>query len=284
MESDRIRLHKFLARAGVGSRRHCETWIAEGRVRVGDRVVTEMGFLVDPKVDEVVFEERTVRLEPRVTYLFHKPKGVVSTSADDEKRPRVIDFFRHLPFRVYPAGRLDEASEGLILVTNDGEFANRVTHPRYGIPKTYQVRCRGHVSGEVIGRIRQGVWLDEGKTSPARVEVRKRGRQISHLQITLFEGRNREIRRLFARFGHPVLSLKRVRIGSLTLRRLPKGKSRKLKPDEIEQLLTGRGDRKSEHSPRRGGKGKGKGKGRGRGKGKGTGKARGKGHGRRRGR
>lgn len=246
-----LRLHKFLAHAGVGSRRKCEQYIAEGLVTVDGEVVTAMGTLVDPGRQEVRYDGQPVRSEPKVSYLFNKPKGVLSTSSDKEKRPRIIDFFASVSLRVYPAGRLDEDSEGLIVVTNDGDLAERITHPRYGLPKTYKVRVRGHVDQSTIAAIKKGVWLAEGRTSPARIHVVKRGREVSHLEITLFEGRNREIRRLFARFGHNVIHLKRTRIGNLVLRRLSKGRYRRLTGKEVEDLRTGAVDQPVRRSKRR---------------------------------
>ncbi|MBI4618405.1 MAG: rRNA pseudouridine synthase [Planctomycetes bacterium] len=232
-----IRLHKFLAHAGVGSRRKCEELIAQGRVSVDGEVVTTMGFMVDPELQEIRFAGEPVRAEPKLHYLFHKPKGVLSTASDKETRPRVIDFFSGVRFRLYTAGRLDEDSEGAILVTNDGAFAERVTHPSHGVPKTYEVRCRGRMEREALQKIRQGVWLAEGKTSPARIQIRRLGREVTDLLVTMFEGRNREIRRLFARFGHPVLELRRTRIGNLTLARLSRGRYRRLTQEEVDGLL-----------------------------------------------
>jgi pseudouridine synthase len=219
------RLHKFLASTGAGSRRECETFIEQGRVTVNGKVVTRQGVKVDPERDVVTLDGERVRAEGKVYYLLHKPPGYISTNSDERGRPRVVDLVRDDAHRIYTVGRLDADSTGLILLTNDGAIANVVCHPRYRIEKTYQVVVRGDVTREQVARIEAGVWLSEGKSSPARVRLvgRNPRRDESMLEITLFEGRNREVRRVFARVGLHVRRLTRSRIGPLEIGALPPG-------------------------------------------------------------
>lgn len=231
------RLQKVLAHAGIASRRECEKLISAGRVAVNGRVVRELGTKVDPDRDEIRVDTVPVKAPTRsVTYLLMKPKGFLSTAKDDLGRRTVLDLLPPVDRRLYPIGRLDEDSEGLILVSDDGSLANLVTHPRYGIPKTYELRIRGRLEGEDVRRVESGVWLAEGRTGPARIRIRKRGRQISWVDVTLTEGRNRELRRIFAKIGHPVLSLRRISIGSLTAKGLRVGQFRKLAEREVREL------------------------------------------------
>lgn len=232
----RERLHKVLANAGFGSRRKCEEMIAAGQVTVGGRVVTEMGVKVDPDRQRVNCAGRIVRAPRKVTVIFNKPRRVVTTTVDDRGRRTVMDFIHGIPERIYPVGRLDWESQGLLLLTNDGELANLLTHPRYGIPRTYHLLIKGQVSGEVLEKIQRGVWLSGGKTGPVKVYVKKRDRQGAVLEVTIAEGMNREIRRIFARFGLRVKRLKRLRLGSLALGGLAEGQFRILRGEEVERL------------------------------------------------
>lgn len=232
-----VRLNRFLASAGICSRRAADELIAEGRVTVGGEVVTELGRRVDPFRDEVCIDEQRVRPEKPVYVLFNKPKNVVCTNARGDTGRRVVDHLQGVKGRLYTAGRLDADSEGLVLLTNDGAFAQRITHPRYGVPKTYAVLIRGRIDEETVRKVRRGVWLAEGRTQGATVRVERRSRDRSYLKVTLREGKNREIRRIFARLGHPVLALKRVRIGNLSLHRLRTGEFRFLARHEVDELL-----------------------------------------------
>jgi 23S rRNA pseudouridine2605 synthase len=233
-----VRLNKYLAERGVASRRRCDELIAGGMVMVDDEVVTRLGTRIDParakvEVDGVVLRPQTT---PRY-YLLNKPVGVVCTNEVREARPRAIDLIDDPDRgRIYTVGRLDEESEGLILLTSDGEFAQRVAHPRYGVTKTYLVKLRGRVDGPEIERLRKGVHLAEGRTGGARLRVIKRTGQWTQMEVTLSEGRNREIRRIFAAVGHKVQTLKRVRIGELTDRRLKPGQWRPLLRAEVRAL------------------------------------------------
>jgi 23S rRNA pseudouridine2605 synthase len=229
------RLQKVLAAAGVGSRRDCEELIRQGRVEVDRRVVTELGLRVDPDEQELRVDGEVVRIARRVYYLVNKPQNVVSTNYDPDGRPRVIDLVPphdHL----FTVGRLDRSSEGLILVTNDGELANRLAHPRYGVPKTYRVEVAGHPSPEELEQLRKGVHLAEGKVQASEVHLKKRLKQSTLVEIVLREGRNREIRRMLARLGHKVLRLKRIALGPLKLGELKPGGHRNLDPSEVAAL------------------------------------------------
>ncbi len=220
-----MRLHKFLASTGAGSRRECETFIEQGRVAVNGKVVAKQGVKVEPGRDVVTLDGERVSAEEKVYYLLNKPPGYICTNSDERGRPRAVDLIRDGKHRVYTVGRLDAESTGLILLTNDGEIANVVCHPRYRIEKTYQVVVRGDVSREQLTEVEAGVWLSEGRSSPARVRPvgRNPRRNETMLEITLFEGRNREVRRVFARVGLPVRRLTRTRIGPLELSTLPLG-------------------------------------------------------------
>ncbi|HEV2969091.1 MAG TPA: pseudouridine synthase [Pirellulales bacterium] len=229
------RLQKVLAAAGIGSRRKCEELIRAGRITVDGRTVTELGTKVDPDEVEIRVDGEPLPRTKRLYYLVNKPTGVVSTNRDPSGRRRVIDL---LPFpeRLFTVGRLDLSSEGLILVTNDGELANLLAHPRYGVEKTYHAQVVGVPEPEVLDRLRQGVHLAEGFAHAKRVSVKSQHKQSALLEIVLDEGRNREVRRLLARVGHKVLRLKRVALGPLRLADLPPGEFRPLKRDEVRAL------------------------------------------------
>ena len=230
------RLQKALAAAGVGSRRECEELILAGRVEVDRTVVTELGTRVDPERALIRVDGVALPRPKRVYYALNKPPGVLCTSRDPSGRPRAIDLVPEANERLFTVGRLDLHSEGLILLTNDGELANRLTHPRYGIQKTYRVVVAGHPTKEVLAQLRQGVHLAEGFAQVAGVQSKRRLKQSTILEMVLEEGRNREIRRLLARVGHKVLRLVRLRIGPLRLGELPVGDHRRLSRSEVEAL------------------------------------------------
>ncbi len=231
------RLQKLMAEAGVASRRHSEQMIRDGLVRVNGQTVRELPVLVDPDHDVVVVQGKKLRFEPKVYFLLHKPKKVVSTNYDPQGRPRAIDLLKTVRERVYPVGRLDADSRGLLLLTNDGELANQLTHPRYGVPKTYVAEIAGTLSGPEIAELRSGIRLEaKGPAAMHRVTVLRRGPQESLLEITLTEGRNRQIRRMLARLGKRVRHLTRVRMGPLTLKGLGVGKFRPLTVAEVRAL------------------------------------------------
>lgn len=230
------RLQKVLAAAGLGSRRDCEELITQGRVEIDRQVVSELGTKVDPLRHEIRVDGVVLHRPKRLYFAVNKPPGVVTTNFDPSGRPRVIDLVP-TEERVFAVGRLDRASEGLILVTNDGDLANRVTHPRYGVEKTYHVRVEGAPDDEQLLRLRRGVRIAEGVARVQSVRIKSRHKNVSDLEIVLNEGKNREIRRILAKVGHKVLSLKRVSVGPVKLGELKSGTCRKLMPQEIEALL-----------------------------------------------
>ncbi|MEA2455814.1 MAG: rRNA synthase [Thermoleophilaceae bacterium] len=235
-----MRLAKFLAHAGVASRRAAERLIADGRVSVDGEVVTNPATDVDD-TSGVTVDGGGVAPEPREVHALNKPPGVVSTARDTHGRPTVVDLVQSQR-RLYPVGRLDVDSTGLILLTNDGELANLLMHPRYGVEKVYRARIQpGRVSPRALMALREGVELEDGRTAPAK--VRQVGQGV--LEITLREGRKRQVRRMCEAVGHRVIELERVAFGPLGLHSLGRGKSRRLKEDEVERL------RRAATSPKR---------------------------------
>ena len=232
----RVRLQKLLSDAGICSRRRAEEMIEEGRVLVNDEVVQTLPTLVDPQHDRVIVDGNIVRAQKNEYFLMHKPKGVVCTNRDPGGRMRAVDLLPPLKTRLNVVGRLDVDSSGLLLLTNDGELAEQVTHPRLEMPKVYRVEVRGEVSRELVPLMLKGVHLAEGKAVASEVDIVHRSRDSSVLNITLRQGRNRQIRRMLARFKHPVKSLKRIKIGPLELRGLPIGACRRLTPRELREL------------------------------------------------
>ena len=232
-----MRLQKYLADAGIASRRKCEQLIEEGRVKLNG-AVAEIGMNVNDG-DVVTLDGKRVRASNgRVMIAFYKPKNVICSNAEDEDRKKVTDFFKELPYRLYTVGRLDYDSEGLILVTNDGDAANRLMHPRYGLSKTYNVLCSGRFTDAEIHALASGVMLEDGMTAPARVKLlRETDNGNTELSITIHEGRNRQVRRMVAAVGHDTLRLVRVSIGKLTISGLKSGQWRFLSREETELLL-----------------------------------------------
>lgn len=232
-----MRLQKYLADAGIASRRKCEQLIEEGRVKLNG-AVAEIGMNVNDG-DVVTLDGKRVRANnERVMIAFYKPKNVICSNAEDEDRKKVTDFFKELPYRLYTVGRLDYDSEGLILVTNDGDAANRLMHPRYGLSKTYNVLCSGRFTDAEIHALASGVMLEDGMTAPARVKLlRETDNGNTELSITIHEGRNRQVRRMVAAVGHDTLRLVRVSIGKITISGLKSGQWRFLSREETELLL-----------------------------------------------
>jgi 23S rRNA pseudouridine2605 synthase len=231
-----IRLQRYLAMAGAGSRRHCEEFILAGRVAVDRQTVRELGFRVVPGAHDVRLDGERVRLERKTWYLLNKPAGYLCTNSDPGGRLRVIDLFPKDRERLFTVGRLDENSQGLLLVTNDGELAYRLAHPRYRVPRVYQVQVAGVPDRELLEQLKRGLYFAEGrfKVADARlVTVRK---SSAVLELVLMEGQNREIRRLLAKVGHKVQRLQRVALGPLVLGELPVGHYRLLTLQEIAAL------------------------------------------------
>ena len=233
-----MRLQKYMAMCGVAARRKCEEMIAAGRVTVNGRLVTEMGTQVEEN-DEVRVDGARITPEEEKRYvLYHKPAGEVTTVSDEKGRETVMDRFRDFPVRLYPVGRLDYDSEGLLLLTNDGALAQRLTHPSCEVDKVYLARVTGNPSNEAIDRLRRGVYMegDERRTYPADVRVVRDESLFSDILVTIHEGRNRQVRRMFDAVGHKVLLLRRVRFGPLELGNLRRGEWRELTAQEVELL------------------------------------------------
>lgn len=230
------RLHKVLAAAGVGSRRHCEALIAAGRVEVDGEMVTALGVRVDPARQRIAVDTVEIARPKLEYYLVNKPTGVVCTNFDPDGRTRVIDLLPADAKRVYTVGRLDRNSEGLVLMTNDGALAHRLMHPRYEVAKVYDVQVAGEAGRDVAQQLLRGVRLAEGMARASRVQIKRSRGRSTILRITLKEGKNREIRRLLARTGHKVMQLRRVALGPLKLDELPPGQYRRLHDAEVRLL------------------------------------------------
>ncbi|RDI41289.1 pseudouridine synthase [Falsibacillus pallidus] len=233
------RLQKVIAHAGIASRRKAEELIVKGKVKVNGQVVKELGTKVSGN-DRIEVEGVQIESEEKVYYLFYKPRAVISAASDDKGRQVVTDFFPHISQRIYPIGRLDYDTSGLLLLTNDGEFANAIMHPRYEIPKTYVARLKGLPSREAIKKLEHGIMLEDGKTAPAKVKVTSFDKKMNKaiVEITIHEGRNRQVRRMFEAIGHPVSKLKREKLAFLTLHGLNAGEARELSPHEVKLLRT----------------------------------------------
>jgi len=230
------RLQKVIARAGVASRRKSEELILKGQVKVNGETVTTLGVKVDPLRDRIEVRGKPIRLPRMRLFAFYKPRGVITSMSDPRGRPVVADYFRAIPERVYPVGRLDRDTEGLLLVTNDGELANLLMHPRYGVEKCYRATVQGDPSEEALERLRRGVRLEDGLTAPAQVRRIRRGKERTVLELVIREGRNRIVRRMCEAVGHPVLHLIRTRLAFITLKGLSPGTYRELTREEIKRL------------------------------------------------
>jgi 23S rRNA pseudouridine2605 synthase len=231
------RLQKILAGAGIASRRKSEELIVEGRVTVNGAVVTELGTKADAETDHIKVDGRLIHPTNRLVYIaLHKPDNVVSTASDPQGRDTVLDFLPGVRERVYPVGRLDYHSTGLILLTNDGEFANAITAARSHVPKTYLVKSKGQLTPEQEEEFRHGIPLSGQRTAPAGIRLIRRGDNPWY-EVRLFEGRNQQIRTMFKHFGHLVEKLRRVRIGTLEIGSLKPGEFRLLTPEEVRKLM-----------------------------------------------
>jgi 23S rRNA pseudouridine2605 synthase len=232
------RLQKILAHAGVASRRKAEQMILDGRVQVNGEIVLELGKKVDPERDHITVDGERVRLENYVYYLFHKPLGVITSVSDPQGRKVVMDYFKKIPQRIYPVGRLDYNTSGLLLLTNDGELSHQLMHPSFHVQKGYLATVEGVPDELKLERLRKGIMLNDGLTSPAQVEKVSvtESRQRSRIRLTIYEGRKRQVRRMFKAIGHPVIELHRETYAFLTLAGLNIGEYRKLTQAEIEQL------------------------------------------------
>ncbi|TWU59134.1 Ribosomal large subunit pseudouridine synthase B [Rubripirellula tenax] len=230
-----LRLQRVLAGAGFGSRRQCEELIEDGRVHVDGVVVDKLGSSVDPETQKILVDGQPLRKQKTVYYAVNKPVGVVTTNRDPQGRPRVVDLVPP-DERVFPVGRLDLSSEGLILLTNDGELAQQLTHPSFGVKKVYRVIVAGKVENETMKKMREGIYIAEGFVKVDGAKLLKSKAKSSELEVTLREGKNREIRRIFARFGHKVQQLRRIAVGPLKLGDMPPGAYRVVARDEVDKL------------------------------------------------
>ena len=231
-----MRLQKYMAECGVASRRRAEEMILEGKVTVNGVLIDQMGVQVQ-EGDEVRVEGRLIRPEGEKRYvMYHKPAGEVTTVSDPEGRAAVLDHFRDYPVRLYPVGRLDYDSEGLLLLTNDGALTERMLHPSHLVEKTYLARVTGKVSPEALCRLRGGVMLDDHKTAPAKARIVKEETFATVVLVTIHEGRNRQVRRMFSAIGHEVVALKRVGFATIKLHDLPRGQWRRLTDVEVRKL------------------------------------------------
>ncbi len=231
------RLQKILAEMGVASRRHAEEIIEEGRVTVNGAVAT-IGMKADTERDHIKLDGKLLnKVEPKVYYAFHKPAGVVTSVSDPEGRPTVMDYLGKIKYRVYPVGRLDFDSEGLLLITNDGEFAHAVLHPTHKLPKLYMVKVKGLVEDDDVLKLSRGIKLDDGVTAPAKVKKLRKFQENSWIEVTLYEGKKRQIRRMLNKVGHPVIRLKRIAVGPIALGELAPGGLRPLRAEDVRAVL-----------------------------------------------
>ncbi len=230
------RLQKILSEMGIASRRQAEEMILEGRITVNGRIAN-LGMKADPSKDHIKVDGKLlVRREPKVYLAFNKPREVVTTLSDPEGRTTVKDYLKNVKYRVYPVGRLDYHSEGLLLFTNDGEFANSIMHPSKKILKTYQVKVKGIPEEKDLDKLRRGIKLEDGLTAPAKVKKIKATENNAWIEITIHEGRNRQVRRMFEKIGHAVIKLIRIKINGISLGNMKPGEYRFLEPEEINKL------------------------------------------------
>jgi 23S rRNA pseudouridine2605 synthase len=230
------RIQKILAAAGYGSRRACERLVTDGRVTVNGRRAVELPLLVDAKTDRITVDGRPVRGESLVYYLLNKPGGVFCTHSDPAGRKRAVDLMVGVRERLFCVGRLDADATGLLIMTNDGALSQKLAHPRFAAPQTYRAEVSGCPTPQTLDRLRKGIWLSEGRTAPALLKIVHRQRTKAILEVTLREGRHREIRRMLARTGHNVRRLVRIRMGKLSISKLALGAYRRLAPNEVAYL------------------------------------------------
>lgn len=233
-----VRLQKYLAEAGIASRRKAEQFILEGKVSVNGKVVKEMGIKINPKKDVIEFNGKPVKKEQKMVYiLLNKPSGYISTAKEQFDRPTVMDLLKGVEGRVYPVGRLDNNTSGLLLLTNDGDFTYRVTHPKHELKKTYRAVVKGIPNEKKIESLRKGIEIEDYKTAPAKVRIVDKKKGTSVVEITIHEGRNRQVRKMLEAIGHPVIRLRRVAIGDIHINKLKEGTFRHLTAAERKSLL-----------------------------------------------
>lgn len=237
---EELRLNRYIALCGIASRRRADELIESGKVMVNGRKVYELGIRINPQTDRVTVQGKPIQQENAKVYiLFNKPKNILTSMSDPTDRPTVGDFFKRVPFRVFPVGRLDWDSEGLLLLTNDGDFAYKISHPTSNIPKTYLVKVNGRPTDEQLERLKRGVSTAVGRVRALDVERIRRGDSDNYdwVRIVIDEGRNRQVRRMFEKLGFDVMKLQRVGIGDLALGRIKKGEFRVLDAKEAQKAL-----------------------------------------------
>lgn len=232
------RLQKILAKAGIASRRNAEQLIRDGRIQVNGQVVMEMGYKADPSRDRITCDGKPISFEQKIYILLNKPAGYVTTLFDPQARPVVTDLIADIPLRLFPVGRLDLDTEGALLMTNDGALANIILHPRFEVEKTYEALVVGSPSPDTLKRLEQGIEIEGVKTRPALVRVLKRKPMQTLIEITIHEGKKRQVRKMFQAVNHRVLHLKRTAYGKLTLGALPLGKYRFLSATDIKKIFS----------------------------------------------
>jgi pseudouridine synthase len=231
------RIQKIIAKAGIASRREAERMVVEGRVSVNGKIVEALGFKADPSRDHIKVDgKRLAPFEPKVILLLNKPRGYLSTVKDPKGRPTIIDLLKNVKWRIYPVGRLDFDAEGLLLLTNDGDLAHLLSHPRFSIPKTYLVKVAGVPEEKKLIRLRRGVMLEDGEARAVSCSLIRQKEKNSWVRVVVTEGRNHLVKRMFSAIGHTVLKLKRIEYGPVQLRDLPFGQFRYLTPEEMEKL------------------------------------------------
>jgi 23S rRNA pseudouridine2605 synthase len=231
------RIQKILAKAGIASRREAERMVIEGRVTVNGKVIETLGFKADPSKDHIrVDGKRLTHFEPKVVLLLNKPRGYISTVKDPKGRPTVLDLLKNVKWRIYPIGRLDFDAEGLLLLTNDGDLAHLLSHPRFSIPKAYLVKVAGVPEEKKLIRLKRGVMLEDGEAKAVSCSLLRQREKNSWVRVVVTEGRNHLVKRMFSTIGHSVLKLKRIEYGPIQLGDLPFGQFRYLTPEEMMKL------------------------------------------------
>ena len=232
------RLQKLLAQAGIASRRRAEELILAGRVRVDGQTVQELGFKIDPESSSITFDGKPVQFEEKIYLLLNKPTGYITTLSDPQGRRAVTDLIRDIPERLFPVGRLDFDTEGALIMTNDGDFANSILHPSHEIKKTYEALVQGVPNRQTLQRLAQGVLIDGHLTYPAQLQILKQGKDRTLIEIIIHEGKKRQVRKMFQTVMHRVIHLRRTAYGKLRLGALPLGQYRPLSPQDRKQIFT----------------------------------------------